>query len=224
MPRGLKKGQKKQTEEERKAREKKYRQRPDVKAKTKARNQRPETKAKAKEIRDIPENKAKDKEYRSRPEVKANAARNKLKPENKAKHNERMNRPETKAKNKKLIDENRLKVLLEYSKRLSNSNVTCCACCGLKDHIDFFALDHIAGRKEMDSEPELVTLGYSSKKRSNSLIKWIIDNNFPNGFQILCQNCNFAKGMPKNNNTCPHKIMRKEESFARMEEQSSFEL
>ncbi len=217
MTRGVSKGKTKQTDEERKtsakeraqspkykAKEKERQQRPEVKANTKERKQRSENKARAKEIRDRPENKAKEKERQQRPEVKANARRNRNKPEIKRKINERNQRPELKAKNKKRIDENRLNVLLEYSKRLSNSNVTCCACCGLKDHIDFFALDHIAGRKEMDSEPELVKLGYSSKKRSNSLIKWIIDNNFPNGFQILCQSCNFAKGMPKNNNKCPH--------------------
>ena len=184
-----------QTDEERKAREKKYKQRPYVKAKAKERNQRPETKAKAKEIRDRPENKAKDKVRNQRPDVKANAKRNRNKPEIKRKINERNQRPELKAKNKKRIDENRLKVLLEYSKRLSNSNVTCCACCGLKDHIDFFALDHIAGRKEMDSEPELVKLGYSSKLLSGNLRRWIIENNYPKGFQILCHNCNTAKGL-----------------------------
>ena len=69
---------------------------------------------------------------------------------------------------------------------------------------DFLAIDHIAGRTQMDSEPKLVKLGYSSKLEGSSLQKWIIKNNFPEGFQILCQNCNFSKGKKKNNNKCVH--------------------
>jgi len=98
----------------------------------------------------------------------------------------------------------RLKVLQHYSKSLSNSDIPCCRCCGENFHIDFLALDHITGRKEMDSEPELKKLGYSSKIRAGTLTKWIIDNNYPDGFQILCNNCNQAKFQSKNN-TCPHK-------------------
>ena len=58
----------------------------------------------------------------------------------------------------------------------------------------------------MDSIPELVKLGYSSKLQGGDLHNWIIKNNFPDYFQILCQNCNFAKGMKKNNNKCPHEM------------------
>jgi hypothetical protein len=56
------------------------------------------------------------------------------------------------------------------------------------------------------------------------LINWIIENNYPDGFQILCHNCNVAKGLIGNNNTCTHETMYQEEIFARMEEQSGFEL
>ena len=57
----------------------------------------------------------------------------------------------------------------------------------------------------MESEPELVNLGYSSKLDGTVLNLWIIKHNFPKGFQILCKNCNQAKGMKKNNNECPMK-------------------
>jgi hypothetical protein len=97
----------------------------------------------------------------------------------------------------------RLRVMQHYSKLHSNSNIPCCRCCGLNSTIEFLALDHIAGRWEMDSEPELKKLGYSSTKKDQSLTKWIMDNNYPKGFQILCHNCNFTKGMKKNNNKCP---------------------
>ncbi len=97
----------------------------------------------------------------------------------------------------------REEVLQYYSKLHSNSDIPCCRCCGESIH-DFLALDHILGRKEMDSIPELVAIGYSSKTHSTALVKWIIENNFPDYFQILCQNCNFAKGIKRNNNKCPH--------------------
>jgi|TARA_B110000238_G_C15910674_1_gene346110 hypothetical protein len=90
--------------------------------------------------------------------------------------------------------ENRLKVLQYYSKRLSKSNIPCCNCCGLNSHIEFLTVDHIAGRQEMDSEPELKKLKYMSKLSGTALVIWIIKNNFPKGFQILCHNCNQTKG------------------------------
>ena len=90
--------------------------------------------------------------------------------------------------------ENRLKVLQYYSKRLSKSNIPCCNCCGLNSHIEFLTVDHIAGRQEMDSEPELKKLKYMSKLSGTALVIWIIKNNFPKGIQILCHNCNQTKG------------------------------
>ncbi len=107
----------------------------------------------------------------------------------------------SKAKGKERRDDRRLKILQYYSKRLSKSNIPCCRCCGEKSHVDFLAIDHIAGRKEMDSEPELVELGYSSSKKVEVLGNWIKKNNFPKGFQVLCHNCNFAKGKL---GQCPH--------------------
>jgi len=105
---------------------------------------------------------------------------------------------------KKYRDKLRLEVLKHYSKTLSNSNIPCCNCCGENFHIDFLAVDHIAGKKQMDHESNLVRLGYSSKLTGRDLPLWLINNNCPKGFQILCSNCNFAKGMIKNNNKCPH--------------------
>tara|TARA_B110000263_G_C14783719_1_gene274436 strand:+ start:142 stop:432 length:291 start_codon:yes stop_codon:yes gene_type:complete len=94
-----------------------------------------------------------------------------------------------------------LKVLQYYSKHLSKSDIPCCRCCGESYHIDFLSVDHIAGRKEMNSEPELLKLGYSSSRIANQLVLWLVKNNFPKGFQILCHNCNLAKGF---HGKCPH--------------------
>jgi hypothetical protein len=135
------------------------------------------------------ERKAKRKEYNSRPEVKAKKSTHEYKAYLK--------------KYQKKDDGQRLKILQVYSKRLSNSDIPCCNCCGLNDHLDFLALDHIIGKKQMDSIPELVAIGYSSQMGTKELFSWIIDNDFPDGFQILCHNCNFAKGYPRNNGKCP---------------------
>ena len=119
---------------------------------------------------------------------------------------------------------NRLKILLHYSKYISNSNIPCCNCCGENSHVDFLDIDHIAGKNQMDSEPKLIKLDYSSKLRGKGLIQWILENNYPNGFQILCHNCNVAKGLIGNNNNCTHETIRLEQTFDDMTAQSSFEL
>jgi hypothetical protein len=233
-----------------KAKAKKRKSTPEYKAKARERQLRPEVKAKAKAKRDTPEYKVKRNKYLSRPEVKAKNKVLRDRPEvkikriaytqtseYKAKEKERRQRPENKAKakaykqtleyktkDKTTRDNNRLKLLQHYSQHLSTSSIPCCNCCGETFHVDFLAIDHIAGKKQMDSEPELVRMGYKSKLDGLDLVNWIIRNDFPEGFQILCHNCNHAKGMKKNNNQCPHEIMRKEETFAMMEEQSSFEV
>ena len=62
----------------------------------------------------------------------------------------------------------------------------------------------------MNAEPELVKLNYSSKWNTHVLSRWIIENDYlldlkKDYFQILCKNCNSAKGNIKNNNECPMK-------------------
>jgi len=177
--------------------------------------------AKAKETRDKPENKKKLKEYHSREDIKARRREQGLSPDTiinakqyrdrsdvKAKQKARTQTLEYKSKKnaKEKIKNNkeRLRVIKYYSLKLSMSDTPCCKCCGENFHVDFLALDHIAGRKKMNTEPKLLDKGYSSKLRGKGLHSWIIKNNFPEGFQILCSNCNFAKGMTKNNNVCPH--------------------
>ena len=203
---------------ERKAKEKAYNARPEVKAKRKSHQQTSEYKAKKKEYNSKPENKIKkrlqERKRRVQPEVKAKA---------KAYMKEYNSKPENISKFKQSRIDRRLTILQYYSMSLSNSSVPCCYCCGENFHTDFLAIDHILGRKQMELEDKFVKLGYSSKLDGESLQRWIVEKNFPEGFQILCHNCNQAKGMNQNNNKCPHETARKEETFARMEEQSSFE-
>ena len=115
--------------------------------------------------------------------------------------------PVRREKAKNTRTNNRLKVLQVLSKRLSNSDIPCCNCCGLNSHLDFLDVDHIQGKKQMDSIKELTDLDYSSELNNISILKWIKDNNYLSDlqteyFQILCKNCNQAKGNSKDNK-CP---------------------
>jgi len=65
-----------------------------------------------------------------------------------------------------------------------------CSCCKEKE-IKFLSFDHIKGGG-LKHAREIKT----------SLMLWLRRNNYPKGFQILCHNCNFAKG---HYGKCPHK-------------------
>lgn len=84
----------------------------------------------------------------------------------------------------------------KYHKKLRN---TCldhygheCACCG--ETIDqFLTFDHINN----DGAKHRKEVG-----KGNYLYRWLIDNKFPNTFQVLCFNCN--SGRQVNGGVCPH--------------------
>ncbi len=67
-----------------------------------------------------------------------------------------------------------------------------CSCCDVGD-TDVLAIDHVNGggtkhRKEIN-------------KTGSSFRTWLIKNNFPDGYQVLCFNCNSAKTLFGG---CPH--------------------
>ena len=66
-----------------------------------------------------------------------------------------------------------------------------CACCGETENV-FLTLDHIDG-------------GGAEHRRAigaGNLYRWLVRFNFPEGFQILCFNCNSAKHLL---GECPHR-------------------
>ena len=79
----------------------------------------------------------------------------------------------------------RLEVLRAYG-----GKVPVCKCCG-ESEIKFLAIDHIDGS------------GASHRRElgSQNICRWLKKNNFPSGFQVLCHNCNLAKGFY---GVCPH--------------------
>ena len=82
----------------------------------------------------------------------------------------------------------RLEVLTYYSPR----DVPECTCCG-EQTIEFLGIDHVNGG------------GTQHRKAIHNSYRWIKKNNFPEGFQTLCHNCNHARGMYR---YCPHQLKR----------------
>ena len=68
-----------------------------------------------------------------------------------------------------------------------------CACCG-DDRFEFLCLDHIDGGGNAHR------LAVTGSKRG-SIALWLEKNGYPDGFQVLCHNCNMAKHI---HGTCPY--------------------
>lgn len=77
----------------------------------------------------------------------------------------------------------RMKVIDHYGSK--------CVCCGEKQY-EFLSIEHNngGGTQHRKSLP------------SPSIDRFLIKNNFPEGYSVLCHNCNFAKGVYGH---CPHK-------------------
>ena len=74
-------------------------------------------------------------------------------------------------------------------------NPPTCACCG-ESAIEFLCMDHINGGGEKHRKE----VGAGVK-----LYRWLIKNNYPEGFRVLCHNCNSALGFY---GYCPHHKVR----------------
>ena len=102
--------------------------------------------------------------------------------------------PEMRERNNEYVKEysrRRRKIILQFY----GGNPPKCKCCG-ESIIQFLCIDHINGggskhRKEMGQS-------------GSNLYRWIVKNDFPKGFQVLCNNCNMAKGFY---GECPHGVL-----------------
>jgi len=85
----------------------------------------------------------------------------------------------------------RLNKKMRIFQHYSESDVPFCACC--KETIfDFLTLDHI----NKDGAAHRREIG-----KGDRLLTWIIKNNYPPRFRILCYNCNCGSGRC---GVCPH--------------------
>ncbi|MGY5151581.1 MAG: hypothetical protein ACW9XA_04875 [Candidatus Nitrosopumilus sp. bin_6a] len=103
-------------------------------------------------------------------------------------------RKDKKSTNKATIRENRYghKLKSDVMEKYSNGK-PCCSCCGF-DNIDGLSIDHKLGRKHH---------GHSRSFSSKIFYQFLKRENFPKGYQVLCINCNSAKGKI---GKCPHKL------------------
>lgn len=69
-----------------------------------------------------------------------------------------------------------------------------CKCCGEKE-VAFLTLDHINGGGRQHRS-------VLRKQKTADIYSWLKQENYPPGFQVLCMNCNWAKGKY---GVCPHK-------------------
>lgn len=69
-----------------------------------------------------------------------------------------------------------------------------CSCCGERTN-EFLTMDHVNGRKAH---------GHAKTFGGVHLHMWLINNGFPPGFDVLCMNCNLAKGIY---GQCPHQTL-----------------
>lgn len=85
----------------------------------------------------------------------------------------------------------RWRVLWHYS-----DGMLYCNCC-YENTYEFLSIDHINGGGNQHRK----SLG------SKYIYSWLIQNNFPSGYQVLCHNCSMAKAFYK---VCPHQIERED--------------
>jgi hypothetical protein len=71
-----------------------------------------------------------------------------------------------------------------------------CVCCG-ETNILFLTIDHI----NSSGTEQRRNIGWGTV-----FYTWLIKNNFPEGYQIMCWNCNCGKQM--NHGICPHKVVK----------------
>ena len=110
-----------------------------------------------------------------------------------------------------MVDDLKLKLEGKQEKNNTTKNIVK----DLKSNLE----DHIIPKREMEKKvrsvvrsisenvsltPKEIAMGYKSTRKADSLNQWLITNDFPKGFQILCWNCNFAKGSSAVSFKCPH--------------------
>lgn len=66
-----------------------------------------------------------------------------------------------------------------------------CVCCGETTY-HFLTIDHIEGKGNIHRRED---------PQAGKIARWLKKHNYPDGFQVLCYNCNISKGKY---GFCPH--------------------
>jgi hypothetical protein len=86
------------------------------------------------------------------------------------------------------------KIRADVLRKYSNGSVPMCACCGDTEDV-FLCIDHIDGGGNAHRRK------IGKPRGGFGFYLWLIKKNYPDGFQVLCHNCNFAKHIL---GRCPH--------------------
>jgi hypothetical protein len=99
---------------------------------------------------------------------------------------------------KELILEKMKQAHVKLKQEVFNHYGGICTCCG-EEWLPFLQLDHTYGGGEHHRAQVKKETG------SSAMYAWVKRNNFPDCFQVLCANCNMAKGA--NNKKCIHQLL-----------------
>ena len=98
---------------------------------------------------------------------------------------------------------------LKLKRQVMDAYGGCCACCG-ETELVFLTIDHIEDngaehRRELGAKR---TDGGRWGSAGAPTYRWLRDNEFPEGFQVLCANCNCGRYW--NGGLCPHTVNMQE--------------
>jgi hypothetical protein len=96
---------------------------------------------------------------------------------------------------RRIIAASRLKLKIEVFSHYCGGAPRC-MCSGCNETlIEFLTIDHVNG----DGASQRKALGWRGK--ADALQAWLREQDYPDGFQVLCFNCNCGKGKK---GVCPH--------------------
>jgi hypothetical protein len=87
-------------------------------------------------------------------------------------------------------------------RRVMDAYGSVCACCG-EHRLEFLTIDHIDGGGTQHR--------IKIKKNGSQFYCWLVKNKYPEGYRVLCFNCNCSMGMK---GYCPHQKEKELQSQA----------
>ena len=91
----------------------------------------------------------------------------------------------------------------EYARKVADEVIAHyggrCACCGESERM-FLSIDHI--HNDGAEHRRQINPSAAANGKGVNLYGWLKKNGYPEGFQVLCMNCNHGKA--RNGGVCPH--------------------